>query len=164
MRGDATRHAPERGLSDWPLAERPGYLIRRLQQIHVALFAEACAPFDVTPVQYSLMSALARRGLADQTSLAADVALDRTTATGALKRLEARGFVERTVSASDRRAQACRLTPAGLETLRRMEPAAREAHRETVAPLDPAERDTLVGLMARLVEAQGKRRPAGPMV
>ena len=29
----------------WPLEQRPGYLIRRLHQIHVALFQEKCAAF-----------------------------------------------------------------------------------------------------------------------
>jgi len=70
----------------WPLSQRPGFLIRRLHQIHVALFQEACGKFDVTPLQYSLLSALAARKTADQTTLAADIALDRTTTTGALKR------------------------------------------------------------------------------
>ena len=68
----------------WPLSQRPGFLIRRLHQIHVALFQEACGKFDVTPLQYSLLSALAARKTADQTTLAADIALDRTTTTGAL--------------------------------------------------------------------------------
>ena len=97
----------------WPLGERPGFLLRRLHQIHVALFAGNCARFDVTPVQYSLMSALALRISADQTTLANDVALDRTTVTGALKRLQKRGFIKRTASRNDRRAQECRfrMTP-----------------------------------------------------
>ena len=86
-----TRHRP------WPLSERPGFLIRRLHQIHVALFQEACGKFEVTPLQYSLLSALAARKTADQTTLAADIALDRTTTTGALKRLAARNFVERKI-------------------------------------------------------------------
>jgi len=68
----------------WPLAERPGFLIRRLHQIHVALFQEACGAFEITPLQYSLLSALAQRGTADQTTLSADIALDRSTTTGAL--------------------------------------------------------------------------------
>ena len=94
-----TRHRP------WPLSERPGFLIRRLHQIHVALFQEACGEFEVTPLQYSLLSALAARKTADQTTLAADIALDRTTTTGALKRLAARNFVERAVDDEDRRAR-----------------------------------------------------------
>ena len=87
-----TRHRP------WPLSQRPGFLIRRLHQIHVALFQEACGQFEVTPLQYSLLSALAARETADQTTLAADIALDRTTTTGALKRLAARKLVERAIN------------------------------------------------------------------
>lgn len=158
--GRVTSHLPPGAMPDWPLADRPGFLIRRLHQIHVALFAEACAQFDVTPVQYSLMSALAARGRADQTTLAADVALDRTTATGALKRLEARGFVARTTDDDDRRARSCRLTPRGTETLDRMEPAARAAHRDTVASLGDDDRRLFLGLMAGLVDAHRDRVPA----
>ncbi len=135
----------------WPLEQRPGYLIRRLHQIHVALFQEACAGFDMTPLQYSLLSALAVRGTADQTSLAADIALDRTTTTGALKRLEARQLVERPVSDDDRRARVCKLTPAGVSLLSRIEGAAREAHRQTLAPLSRPEQEHLVAMMQRIV-------------
>jgi DNA-binding MarR family transcriptional regulator len=135
----------------WPLAERPGFLARRLYQIHVALFSEACAQFDVTPVQYSLLTALSLRIRADQTTLAADVALDRTTVTGALKRLEKRGLIQRSTSQQDRRSQECRLTSAGAGLLVEMEEPARWAHRETIAPLSTAEQAILVELMGRLV-------------
>ena len=40
----------------WPLSQRPGFLIRRLHQIHVALFQEACGEFEITPLQYSATS------------------------------------------------------------------------------------------------------------
>lgn len=136
----------------WPLDMRPGFLARRMHQIHVALFMEKCAAFAVTPLQYSLLSALAVRGTADQTTLAADIALDRTTTTGALKRLEARGLIERTVSPTDQRARACRLTPQGAALLAQMESAAEEAHRATVAALTAAEQDELVRLMGKIVK------------
>src|SRR5882672_9272937 len=106
--------------NSWPLGQRPGFLIRRLHQIHVALFQRKCAAFEITPLQYSLLSALAERGTADQTTLAADVALDRTTTTGALKRLQSRNFIERSVHHRDRRAQICGLTRAGTALLRQM--------------------------------------------
>lgn len=137
----------------WPLEQRPGYLIRRLHQIHVALFQEACAGFDMTPLQYSLLSALAVRGAADQTSLAADIALDRTTTTGALKRLEARKLVERPVSGDDRRARICKLTPAGALMLGKIESAARDAHRRTLDPLGKAEQAAFIAMMQRVVLA-----------
>ncbi len=137
----------------WPLEQRPGYLIRRLHQIHVALFQEACAGFDMTPLQYSLLSALAVRGTADQTSLAADIALDRTTTTGALKRLEVRKLVERPVSDDDRRARICKLTPAGASMLGKIESAARDAHRKTLDPLGKAEQVAFIAMMQRIVAA-----------
>ena len=149
-------------LASWPLAERPGFLARRLHQIHVALFATTCAGFDVTPVQYSLMSALLLRGLADQTTLAADVALDRTTVTGALKRLHKRGLIERATSQQDRRAQSCRLTGAGAAMLADMEAPARQAHHATVAALSAEEQATLIGLLARLVASHDGLRTDPP--
>jgi DNA-binding MarR family transcriptional regulator len=137
----------------WPLSQRPGFLIRRLHQIHVALFQKRCADFEITPLQYSLLSALAKRGSADQTTLAADVALDRTTTTGGLKRLQSRNFIERSTYHRDRRAQICRLTKAGAKLLRQMEMSARAAHRETVADLSKADQKLFLALMQQIVSA-----------
>jgi DNA-binding MarR family transcriptional regulator len=154
-RRDQAAHKP------WPLEQRPGFLIRRLHQIHVALFQEACSAFEMTPLQYSLLSALAVRGTADQTTLAADIALDRTTTTGALKRLEARKLVERPVSDDDRRARVCRLTPAGAALLNKIEAAARDAHRATLGSLSKPEQATFIALMQRIV-AENTTRNAAP--
>jgi DNA-binding MarR family transcriptional regulator len=139
--------------NSWPLDQRPGFLIRRLHQIHVALFQKRCAAFEITPLQYSLLSALAKRGTADQTTLAADVALDRTTTTGALKRLQSRHFIERSIHHRDRRAQISRLTKAGAKLLRQMEAQARAAHRETVADLSKADQKRLIAMMQKIVAA-----------
>ncbi|WP_275197466.1 MarR family transcriptional regulator [Bradyrhizobium sp. CSA207] len=141
----------------WPLSQRPGYLIRRLHQIHVALFQEACSAFEVTPLQYSLLSALAVRETADQTTLAADIALDRTTTTGALKRLAARGLVERAVNKDDRRARSCRLTPAGAALLVKIEGPARRAHRATLGDLSAREQNLFVEMMQRIVAGNPSR-------
>jgi DNA-binding MarR family transcriptional regulator len=144
----------------WPLDQRPGFLIRRLHQIHVALFQQKCAAFEITPLQYSLLSALAVRGTADQTTLAADVALDRTTTTGALKRLQLRNFVERSIHHRDRRAQICRLTKAGANLLQQMERSARAAHRETVADLSKADQKRFIAMMPRSVVARSIQEEA----
>jgi DNA-binding MarR family transcriptional regulator len=149
--------------ASWPLEQRPGYLIRRLHQVHVALFQRKCAAFDITSLQYSLLSALAKRGTADQTTLAADVALDRTTATGALKRLQSRKLVERTVHSRDRRAQICRLTKAGGRLLCQMEASARAAHRETLAGLSKAEQKRFIAVMQKILAARSKQVEATAM-
>ena len=141
----------QNGGNSWPLTQRPGFLVRRLHQIHVALFQEKCATFAITPLQYSLLTALAVRGTADQSTLAADVALDRTTTTGALKRLQSRNFIERSVDREDRRARICRLTSKGAKLLRSMEASARVAHRDTLTGLSTEERKQFVAMMQRLV-------------
>ncbi|MFG1244207.1 MarR family transcriptional regulator [Xanthobacter sp. V7C-4] len=156
---DAYKAGPE-SHSDggWPLSDRPGFLARRVHQIHVSLFSELCAPFGVTPVQYSLLSALAGREAADQTTLSRIVALDRTTTTGALKRLEARGLVRRGTSATDRRSQSCALTPEGRRLLEEMEALARKAHAATVDMLSPEERTQFIEIMKKIVAAHGGRQ------
>lgn len=161
--GEMTKNDVDSNVSNdnWPLIDRPGFLARRLHQIHVSLFAEACAEFRVTPLQYSLLSALSIRGVADQTTLARAVALDRTTTTGALKRLEARGLAQRVVSDRDRRAQACRLTADGAALLAAMERSARRAHEATVEILDAGDRATLIALLKRVVAAHEGRCGAG---
>src|ERR1700681_1000077 len=144
--------------NSWPLDQRPGFLIRRLHQIHVALFHKSCAAFEITPLQYSLLSALEQRGTADQTTLADDVALDSTPTTGALKRLQSRNFIERTIHPRDRRAQICRLTKAGALLFRKMEASARAAHRQAVAALRKDDQRRLTSMMQRIVAASSDQK------
>jgi DNA-binding MarR family transcriptional regulator len=118
-----------------------------MHQLHVALFAEKTRGLNITPVQFSLLSAMAARGIADQTTLSADVGLDRSTCAGTLARLEARGLVLRRRDAADGRVMLCALTSAGEALLRQVEPAARAAHRLTLARLDAGGAAALVGLM-----------------
>src|SRR4051812_44023551 len=146
-------------VKSWPLNQRPGFLIRRLHQIHTALFQQKCAAFEITPLQYSLLSALAVRGIADQTTLAADVALDRTTTTGGLKRLQSRKLIERAVDPADRRARKCRLTAVGTSLLAKIEASARAAHRDTLARLGKTDRVAFVAMMQRIVAADLDRQP-----
>lgn len=150
---NAARRKFAKKSQSWLLEERPGFLARRLHQIHVALFAELCAEFEITPVQYSVLSALSIYENADQTTIARRVALDRVTTTGALDRLLKRGLIARVVSSEDRRARQCKVTARGMSTLFKMERAARLAHRKTVAGLSETDQRTLVRLMKKLVDA-----------
>ena len=54
-----------------PIHEMPGHMVRRLQQVAVALFAEELAGLDLTPVQYAALVALDERPGLDQAPLAA---------------------------------------------------------------------------------------------
>ena len=61
------------------LWSRPGYLVRRLNQIHYAMFYEECKTQNVTPVQYGVLTALSLSPWLDQTAIGMELGLDRTT-------------------------------------------------------------------------------------
>lgn len=136
-----------------PLLDRPGFLIRRLHQIHTALFKDECAHLDVTPVQYSVMSALAQQGESDQVALAQTVGMDRTNIADVLARLEGRGLIDRSIHEHDRRMRRAKLTRKGRSLTRKLDAAAERAHERTVDALPPKARERLLADLARLVLA-----------
>ena len=136
-----------------PLWSRPGYLIRRLHQIHLALFLEECRASQLTPVQYGLLTALAIRGDLDQVSLAEELGLDRTTTAEVLRRLEARRLVSRKPNPDDRRAKLARITPQGRKLMGAMFRSMQRAQDRLCAPLSQKERDVFMQTLVRLIEA-----------
>ncbi len=136
------------------LSARPGFLIRRMHQIHLALFAEECAGFDITPVQYSIMTVAGAQPRLDQAKLAYEVGVDRATLANVVARLEAKGLLRRMASSSDKRLKLVCLTPPGSELLERMRAPVRRAHDRTIAALPAAERALFTALLVRLVDAQ----------
>jgi DNA-binding MarR family transcriptional regulator len=135
-----------------PLLARPGFLIRRLHQLHCALFTEETRDFGITPVQYSLMTALDERGELDQNSLALEIGLERTTVADVVLRLHDRGVLERRRSAMDGRVRLVKLTRKGRALLKKMAGAVQRAHERTVAALAQGERDLFLLQMVKLVE------------
>jgi len=135
------------------LAQRPGFLIRRLHQIHLALFAEECAGFDVTPVQFSIMSVIALQPGLDQSQISEEIGVDRATLANVVARLEAGGLLKRITSRLDRRQKLLTLTPRGKSLLARMRDPVFRAHARTIGALEPRARDEFMVLLATLVDA-----------
>ena len=130
---------------------RPGHLVRRLQQIAVAIFMEETAKYDVTPVQYSALLAVRNHAGIDQTSLAKIIALDRSTIGDVVKRLGTKRLVRRAVSAADRRTKILYVTPSGRQLLSKVKRAVDAAQNKIVAPLTPKERIEFMRMMHKLV-------------
>lgn len=154
-RAAAAAH-PARDEPRLPLWSRPGYLVRRLNQIHYALFAEECREFNVTPVQYGLLTALFIRGKLDQVSLAEELGIDRTNVAEVLKRLSARGLVRREENPADRRAKLASLTVKGQRLTGAMYGAMQRAQDRLLAPLTQVERDAFMATLERLIEANNE--------
>jgi MarR family transcriptional regulator, lower aerobic nicotinate degradation pathway regulator len=139
-----------------PLYKRPGFLIRRMHQIHGFLFAEETGAFNITPVQYSLLTTLDALGEIDQNTLAIEVGLERSSVAEVIPRLHARGLVNRTQATRDKRLRLVKLTPQGKRLVSKMAPAVQRAHDRTIDHLSPAERDFFMLQMIRLVEANNE--------
>ncbi len=134
------------------LHSKPGHLIRRAQQIAVAIFVEECAAFDLTPVQYAALVAIRENPGTDATRLSALIAFDRSTLGGVLERLESRKLVARCASAVDKRIKALKLTDNGRKLLSKAEASVRRAQDRILAPLSPGQRTKLMELLEQLVE------------
>lgn len=132
--------------------DKPGLLIRRAQQIAVAIFLEHCGGYDLTPVQYGALAAIAGNPGIDATRIAGIVALDRTTISGVLERLEAKGLIARSANDLDRRAKLLVATAAGKKLIRKIEPAVEAAQDAILAPLNRQERSQLLSLLTKLVD------------
>ncbi|WP_422076951.1 MarR family winged helix-turn-helix transcriptional regulator [Vannielia sp.] len=133
----------------------PGHLIRRLNQISVAVFSDrtAEAGLELTPVQYAVLSTLAETEGLGQAALAGAVAYDKVTIGGVLDRMEQKGLVARRVSPRDRRARELSLTAEGEALLAEARPVVAALQAEILAGLDPAERDTFLALLQKATEA-----------
>jgi DNA-binding MarR family transcriptional regulator len=80
-------------------------------------FDDALRPLGLTNGQFSLLTSLNRPEPARLGSVAALLAMDRTTLTAALKPLERRGLVDVSIDQQDRRGRSLKLTRQGRSVL-----------------------------------------------
>lgn len=146
--------APSTGAVD--LDVLPGYVMRRLHQIAVAIFLQETEASGVTPVQYAALQAIANQPGIDQRTLARTVGLDTSTTAGVVDRLEARTLVRRNASPDDRRVRQLTPTDAGLALLAEVVPAMQRAQARILDPLPAAERRQFMRMARALVEANNE--------
>ena len=140
--------APKTDALSIELIEQPGHLIRRAQQIAVAMFVEALGR-DVTPVQYAVMRMLQERPGLDQVSLAREVALDTSTTADIAARLEGKGWNLREVL--PRRQRRLLLTAAGEAVLARLLPGIQRMNVAMLGGLEADEREIFMRLLRKFV-------------
>jgi DNA-binding MarR family transcriptional regulator len=142
--------------------DKPGHLIRRLQQIAVAVFMAETEEFDVTPVQYAALLAVHLHPGIDQTALVNIIAYDRSTIGDVVARLESKKLIRRVPGAFDRRTKVLAVTPLGRRLIPEIEQAVLAAQELILAPLRPGERGAFVDMMKRLV-LQNNDRSRAPL-
>jgi MarR family transcriptional regulator, lower aerobic nicotinate degradation pathway regulator len=133
------------------LHAKPGHLIRRCQQIAVALFMDETWRFGVTPVQYAALVAVRANPGIDQVGLGGAIALDRSSAAAVVARLERKRWLRRQQGRADRRTKRLYVTPAGSALLRRIEPAVVHAQARILAPLPRKDWARFMAQLERIV-------------
>lgn len=132
----------------------PGFLIRRFQQVSVMLFLEQLGQHGVTPIQFTVLRLLDAAADIDQVTIAKRAALDPSTVTDVISRMEQKGLVERAPASTDRRKRIVRLTNEGKDVLELARPLAARAREILFSPLDPVQQKTLLDLISIVVDHQ----------
>jgi DNA-binding MarR family transcriptional regulator len=145
---------------DRRIYEKPGHLIRRLQQISLALFMDETRDFEITPVQYSAILAIDNHPGIDQTALCNIIAFDRSTIGDVVTRLERKKLIKRTPGAEDRRTKLLHITPAGRKLIEDIESAVLSTQKRILEPLSVGERVAFVKLLKQLVHINNEHSRA----
>jgi DNA-binding MarR family transcriptional regulator len=132
----------------YELDRQIGFLLRKANQRHVAIFAKQIS--DLTPPQFAALAKLGEAGPTSQNQLGVMVAMDAATIKGVIDRLNARGLVGLSPDREDRRRIIVSLTEEGRAIVDSLLPAAAAISGETLAPLNARETATLLRLLTKL--------------
>lgn len=139
----------EQIVRSYRLEEQIGFLLRKANQHHTALFARRLNA-DLTPTQFAVLAKLYELGSVSQNRLGRLTAMDVATIKGVIDRLRERGLAKTRKDTEDRRRLLVELTDLGKETARRAIPAATEITNATLEPLKTSERKLLEELLKKL--------------
>jgi len=129
------------------------HLLHRAGQCADELFAINIGDTGLTPRQFAVMKAIANSEEPSQTVLVDKTGIDRSTMADIVRRLTARGLVQRRRTRRDARMYAVRLTDRGEGALKQAEPAARTTDERILSALTPSQRDTFIRSLSRIVSA-----------
>jgi DNA-binding MarR family transcriptional regulator len=131
---------------------RAGHLIRRMNQISVAMFLEETRSLGLTTVQYAALNMIDEMPDIDQARLSSMIAFDTTTLVKVLDRLSEKGLITRTRSQADRRKQLLNATAQGHEVIGKIQPMIDRSEQRLLAPLGPSDRRKFIEMLTQLVD------------
>ena len=130
------------------LEDQVGFLLRRANQRHLAVFAEVVP--ELTTTQFAALAKLVEQGPMSQNQLGRLTGMDAATVKGVVGRLVNRRLVVTAPSGEDRRRLIVDLTPEGRALFAEVRARGFEATRRTLAPLAPADRERFLALVRKL--------------
>ncbi|WP_406459180.1 MarR family transcriptional regulator [Streptomyces sp. NBC_00876] len=116
------------------------------------LVGEGLAGADARKWHYAALVALLESGPASQATLSRRTGIYRSDLVAVINELAERGFVQRAPDPDDRRRNVITITESGRRHAQRLDALLAGVQDELLAPLSPAEREQLTGLLARILE------------
>jgi MarR family transcriptional regulator, transcriptional regulator for hemolysin len=141
------------------IAEFAGQLFFRLWRASHTRTAEAFDSVGLTPALFALLNVLGAREGAMQQEIGAEMGIDRSTMVVLIDELEAKRLAKRRPHPSDRRAREVAITKTGRQVLERARSLALQVEGEVLRGLTVEERDKLVALLRRALDAAPPQSP-----
>ncbi len=127
-----------------------GYNARRAALAVIGVFVERMAPFQLKPVDFSVLSLVRHNPGITSRQLCTALGILPPNLVGMVNALEKRELVARQPHPRDGRAMGLHLTPQGQKLMRDAEKTAAELEADFAARLSPSELRNLIGLLKKI--------------
>ena len=134
---------------EYILEDQIGYLLRLASQRHSVIF-QKYAVESMTPTQFTTLIRVAEIGEVSQNHLGRLAAMDVATIKGVVDRLKAKDLIKSQPDNVDKRRTVISLTANGKALVLDLRATGLLITSETIAPLTPKERITLVSLLRKI--------------
>lgn len=134
------------------MTKNVGFQLRRAHVGSNRYFMELLGPEGIAPGQYSIFSLICENPGISQKALAQVRRVDQSTIVPTLDHLESHGWIRRVRRPPDRRVTWLEPTDAGLRQLEVLGRLVDRHERDLTAGLTPAEKETLLALLERLID------------
>jgi DNA-binding MarR family transcriptional regulator len=131
-----------------------GYNARRAALAVIEVFLEAMAPYQLRPVDFSVLSLIAHNPGITSRQLCTTLGIQPPNLVGMVNALEKRDIISRRPHPRDGRAMGLHLTTAGQKLVRDAERTAAELEAGVAARLTPAEQKTLLKLLKKIYQPE----------
>lgn len=138
------------GLDTSYLESLLGYNARRTALAVIGVFLRRMAPFELRPVDFSVLTLIAHNPGATSRQICAALDIQPPNLVGLIRQMEARGLVQRKPHPTDRRAQGLHLSAAGKRLQREAQAEATALEQDAAAALCAEELETLKGLLRKV--------------
>ncbi|WP_414939354.1 MarR family winged helix-turn-helix transcriptional regulator [Amycolatopsis sp. cmx-11-51] len=134
------------------LRGKASWLVNQAATVAHRLAMDEFARSGARRYHYGILAAIDENGPSSQAALSRSTGIDRSDVVAVINELTGAGHVERAPDPADGRRNLITLTGTGVQRLQHLEDLVSETQDAFLAPLEPAEREQLTRLLARLVD------------